>query len=181
MNNKNKKLIALALGIVVVFGGVYLFSRNSDEERVEAQTYSSRDHDFTFPVPKGYSYIEAKDPTSGRESIIVSRTKDKDVPEAGEGPTAVSVDVFTKPSSLDPQAWVRSNNVSNFNLAVGDMGETSVDGVEALAYEWDGLYRGRSVVFEYNGNIILISGTYLETSDPIYKYFDEVVSSFELE
>jgi hypothetical protein len=69
--------------------------------------------------------------------------------------------------------------VSNFQLSPdGVLTETSLAGEEALAYGWDGLYRGNSIALSRGENVYVLSVTYLETSDQIRADFAGVAASF---
>jgi hypothetical protein len=183
MNERNKLWMALALGLVVIVGAIVLaVTRDGGSDRgANENTYVSNEYNFSFEYPLNYDLLEAAGTDSNRYSIVLARMDNNPVPQNGEGSTAITVDIFDNPSSTNAEEWVKGEMASNFNIATSGLEETTVDGIPALTYEWDGLYRGRSVAVSHDGSIILISGTYLEQSDPIYADFDEVVDSFELE
>ncbi len=96
----------------------------------------------------------------------------------GEGPTAITFDVFQNNfEKLSAVQWIKGNSNSNFKLSDGTYKKTTVAGAEAVSYTWDGLYRGDSTVFEHKQNIIMATVTYLESDDDIRVVFGEVMKS----
>lgn len=188
MKALNRKNILIGLGVLlVVIGGTYLaFFRDKSGEDINPadfreNTYISSEYGFSFTKPEGYNIVEATSPSDRRHSIVMSRMQDSNIPENGEGPTAISVDIFPNPQASNASSWVRANTISNFNLSTTPLKETSVSGIPAISYSWDGLYQGRSVAFMHKGNLILISGTYNVVEDEIYQAFDKVIESMEFE
>jgi hypothetical protein len=191
MNSSNRTKVYLGIGIaILVLAGLYfvlnkeegssVLNRNDNTEENDS-TYSSSEYGFSFEIPKDYDLIEVTAPNDRRHSIILSRKQDSNVPENGEGPTAITIDVFPNATGTSIANWVRANTVSNFNQSTTPLSEREVSGAPAVSYSWDGLYLGRSVAFMHDGSAILVSGTYLETDDKIYADFDEVVNSISLE
>ena len=186
--NKSRLVTGIIVVVLVIAGLIIAVSRGGDEPEMNgggngasADTYESAEFGFSFERPDGYNLLEVPDGESGRFSVVLSRIEDSDIPENGEGPTAITVDAFPDADGESIRAWLEDNQISNYSLITGAVSDASVDGEPALRYSWDGLYRGRSVALMHDGNVILISGTYLEESDPIFSDFDEVVESFELE
>lgn len=184
--DKTRILIVIGLVVIVITGIVIALTGGQDEldeaggSEVRDNVYVNDDYDFSFGEMEGYEILEVEDPVSHRFTVVMSRAEDTNIPEGGEGAPAITVDVFDNIDIESLESWLGETMASNYSLIMGESKETSVGSEQALAYEWDGLYRGQSVVFEHEGRIILISGTYLEKTDPIYSDFDEVVESFEL-
>lgn len=182
-----KSTIYMGVALLVLVLAVFMWWPEGEN----AGEFNNRDNEgnvvvaselqLSFVQPEGYDITRAEDTQVGRYSYILSREEDRVVPEYGEGAPALTIDIFRDANESNVREWLESNDVSNINLMMGDVLETKVDSEDALAYEWDGLYRGRSVAFEYEGSIVLISGTYLEASDPIYEDFDQLVSSIKLD
>lgn len=185
---RSKLLIGIGVAVLVITGlFIAVNSRdggyrdNGIGNNQSENTYVSDDYGFSFEVPEGYEVLEVEDSEHNRHSIVMSRTEDNVVPENGEGPPAITIDIFESVSEDTVESWIQGNNISNFGIMTGSLEEIKVDGTSAVRYSWDGLYRGRSVAFMTDNNVILVSGTYLEESDPIYSDFDKVVSSIEVE
>jgi hypothetical protein len=185
-SNRKKILIGLAVLIVVLVGGYFSFMRDNNSDDINPADfrengYISSEYGFSFTKPEGYNIVEATSPSDRRHSIVMSRMQDSIIPVDGEGPTAITIDIFPNPQATSAATWVRANTISNFNISTTPLKETSVSGASAVSYEWDGLYKGRSVAFMHNGSVILISGTYNVVADQIYNDFDKVIQSFKFE
>jgi hypothetical protein len=176
-----RKTLYLIGVIALILVGLYLiFASRTGEVESETNLYSRAEYGITFEVPDGYRVMEMSYGASNRHSIILSKADISTIPEGSEGPTAISFDIFTEPSSETIEGWVRDNNISNFNLNGGSFERVSVDDTSAISYNWDGLYRGRSIAFIHRDNVVIVSGTYLEEGDDVYLAFDRVVSSIRL-
>jgi hypothetical protein len=89
---------------------------------------------------------------------------------------------FYPAKGLDTETWIQQTPSSNFGLSVDkEMHDATVGGAPAIAYTWDGLYRGNSFVFAHKGNIVVASVTYLTTDDRILRDFTGVLKSVRLE
>lgn len=180
-------LVAVAAGTIFLMGRDEKTAgtgqnqtQEENQEQSQMEEYENDQYGFSFDIPEGYDIRETQ-PRSGEHYIMLS-PKGFQAPQGGEGPPMITVHVIRANStSTDLSSWLRSNNVSNFNLATGSLASTTVDGTAAVRYNHDGLYAARVVALIHRGNIILITGQYMDRNDPIYSDFDKVVSSFELE
>ena len=114
--------------------------------------------------------------------IILTRREDLPAPENGEGPPTISFDLYQ--NNLDKTSlvdWVKGTNNSNFKLSDGTYTSTTVAGVPAMEYSWDGLYRGDSVVFLHKDRVIMVTGMYLQPTDAIREDFEKIILSIKLE
>lgn len=149
------------------------------------QTYMNADKGISFQYPDTYELKEEVLPGSGmRERIAVTLTRRADlpVPEASEGPPAISLLIVQ--NSLDSQTtegWVRSSAESNFKLSPdGTLASTTVDGREALLYRWDGLYLGTTVARAERAWIYALSVTFLSPEDAIVADFARIIQSVDI-
>ncbi len=135
---------------------------------------------ISFSYPGNYA-VEERD-TPGRHTIVLT---DKEAlaaaPQNGEGPTAITFDVFENPQGLSPEQWVRTNPASNFQLSPNQQLATATQGgAESVAYQWDGLYRGESYVFENGTEIVMASVTVLTPEDQIRRDFERILRTLVL-
>lgn len=169
---------------VVILAFLYIIIRAGEEGTgylvEENGRYEVVGYDISFGLPEGYKTFEVTDSVNSRHSVVLTREDSGSLPENGEGPTSISIDIFEVPVTTDVEQWIRNTSFSNFNLATGEITDTVIDTLLAKRYSWDGLYSGRSVVLEHNGRIIMASGTYLTPQDPIYADFERVISSIRL-
>ena len=181
------KMIPSALVFLIILGvGVYVFMSAPWQRPVPPpSTYSSSVYGISFSYPDAYA-LEEREAGNGERYRYVITLIDKgalaNVPQDGEGPPAISIDIFQ--NNLDKQKveeWIRGNSYSNFKLPPdGALASTTVAGRDAYAYRWDGLYRGESVVFAHKDNIIMASVTYLSPEDAIHSDFLQILASLAL-
>lgn len=147
------------------------------------QTYSNDTYGISFSYPDEYELSEREAGTAQRwhHVITLMRKEDLPPPEGGEGPPAITFDIYQ--NNLDKMSlnqWLTGTNASNFKLGNGTFSSTTVNGREAVSYSWSGLYEGRTVAFLHKDAVVAVSGTALMPTDPIYADFDAVVRSIQL-
>lgn len=102
--------------------------------------------------------------------------------EGGEGPAVISLQVLNNPNNLGAREWVEQNpGLSNSPLIMGELTETNVSGKSGVAYNADGLYASRNVVFANGGKIYFASGQFLDRNSDLYREFGEFIKSLKLE
>jgi len=181
------KMIPSALVFLIILGvGAYVF-RSAPWERPAPppSTYSSSIYGISFSYSDTYALLEREAGNGERYHYVITLI-DKDalanVPADGEGPPAISIDIFQ--NNLEKQKveeWIRGNSFSNFKLSPDNaLASTTVAGTEAYAYTWDGLYRGESTVFAHKENIIMMSVTSLSPADAIRADFSDILASLAL-
>ncbi len=182
------KILFVLIGIfIVILAIAILFSfqiRMQLESGGQAlfKTYENAEYGIAFEYPARY-VLEEKEVGNAQQShfAIILTEAAISTTTASEGPTAITFDIYQNNiDNVSVQKWVTDNNTSNFNLALGPVATTTVVGKEALAYTWDGLYRGDSVVFAHNTNIVMSSVTYMTPEDQIRKDFSSVLQSLRL-
>ncbi len=176
MNTKQMYYVGGALAIILVaIGGFFAYRAFSEP----MSDFSNAEYGISFTYPAHYSVDEQH--FADRHTIILA---DKDAlaatPQNGEGPTTITLDVFQNPRDLSPSDWVKSNSASNFQLSNGALASTTQAGAEAVAYVWDGLYRGESYVFENGDEIVMLTVTMMEPTDAIHNDFEKVMRSLQL-
>jgi hypothetical protein len=104
--------------------------------------------------------------------ITLMRKEDLPLPERGEGPPAITIDIYQ--NNLDKQTtegWIRNSRESNFKLGEGRLASTTISGFPALSYRWSGLYEGSTIVLAEPNLIYAFTVTYLEMGAPIVQDF----------
>jgi hypothetical protein len=182
MTNTMRYWIAGAIVLLALIAGFLLY-RGMSGAAVPGKTYESGIYGISFTYPETYT-LQERDATDGkaRHTITLIRSDElANIPEGGEGPTAMAFD-FYPAKGLDTETWIQQTPSSNFGLSVDkEMHDATVGGAPAIAYTWDGLYRGNSFVFAHKGNIVVASVTYLTTDDRILRDFTGVLKSVRLE
>lgn len=183
-----KYLVYIVIPIVIGLALIYGFFRKDKETQwydnqggVTNLTIEIDEFGFSFTFPDTYIYSQKDiDIVHRIHKVFILTPSNFIPPKDGEGSAAITIDVYQ--NNLDKQSiesWIKGNSLSNYKLGDGVLTSTLVDGKEALAYDWDGLYRGHTVVFEHNQNIIAVSVTYLEVTDQIRADYDAVLKSFK--
>lgn len=172
---------AAVLATAAVAVGVYAYGEFS----VPKLSYQSDEYDISFRYPETYALSEHD--VEGRHTIVLV---DKEALAAaslsnqnpGEGPTTITFDVIDNSENLAPSAWVKADSASNFQLSPdGTLASSTRDGAEAVAYVWDGLYRGESYVFDHGSRLVMATVTMLEPTDTIKKDFERILRSLVLQ
>lgn len=180
-------------GIVVVLalfaGSVIFLSQNTFVSSTTAsfqKSYANDLYGIFFSYPQGYVLSERTEGPFVRRHHTISLIEDKDtVPRLnGEGPTAITIDIYDNTSQQNARpmtllGWI-STDESNAYLGNGIVASTTVDGTPALTYRWDGLYQAQTTAFLHKGHIIAVSVTYQSPADPIYATYQSLVASLRL-
>lgn len=156
----------------------------------ELVRYSDPRYGFTLAYPKTYR-VEAREetvPVKEKSFYQVTLMDDEAVRQAlSAGPTeyppGIIVAVFGEDAlGTTPAEWVRNNPVSNFDLPdTSEITETDFKGYPAAKYTTiGGLYNARHIVFFKGSDVYMLTGQYIDQSDPITGYFDIVASSLEV-
>lgn len=172
------KMIGFIIILIIVCG--FFVIKNIKEVTVPnvdvgLKKYSSSDYGVSFFYPSEYILTELDVPGSEmRKHHIITLVNKKDLPapDGGEGPTAISVDIYQ--NNLDKQTtegWIRNSSISNFKLSGGNLASTTLGGMEALSYRWSGLYEGTTVVTSNPNWVYAFTVTYLEIGAPIIQDF----------
>lgn len=184
------KTIIWVLVVVVLGAGIYWISTTQKavapvvvDSATEKITYSNSVYGISFTYPKGYVLTEGERGNAERAqySIVLVAEADAMPPIDGEGPTAITVDIYQ--NNLDQLSlldWLNGTAVSNFKLGDGTYSSTTVNGTEAVSYNWSGLYEGETTAFLHAGNIVVVSMTRLTPQDVIITDYRALLSSIEL-
>ncbi len=165
-------LVVLAL---LVAGGYFLTKKEAAVPVPVVNSYENQQFGVSFTYPEGYVLTERS--LEDRYAITVVREEDALPPENGEGPTAITVEVFTNASTTED--WL-ATNASNYQLGGGTYLETSVASAPALRYGWSGLYEGETTAFVHEGRVIAVSVTYLTPQDQIRADYEALLASMSL-
>jgi hypothetical protein len=146
----------------------------------DARVYSSPMYPVSFRYPDSYVLEERDNPGSGERlhhTITLMRAEDLPPPQGGEGPPAISIDLYQNNlDKLSTETWIRNSSTSNFKLSPdGILSSTTIAGQPELSYSWDGLYRGETVVRAREDFVVAFSVTYLSPEDDIRRDFEELV------
>ena len=171
-------IIVLALiGAGAIFYGGSAFSPEPASPVV--QTYSNDAYGMSFSYPVGYLLTEE----SGEGSYHITLIREEDavpVVAGGEGPTAITIDIYDLDEGANAVDWMTSSPNSNFGLGPKTYEGRAVSGIDAAQYAWSGLYEGMTTALSHEGRVYAISVTYLSPTDAIRTAYEEVLDSFYL-
>ncbi len=170
-----KYLTSVAVVIALALGAWWFLGGSVEAPVQTGGTYSSEVYDISFSYPEGYVLEERTE--SGAHVITLIHEDNLPLPEAGEGPTAITVQIVPNTANQTTDEWIRSSPLSNFRLSGGTPAEVLVGTESALAFAWDGLYPGTTIAQVRGDTVYAFSVTYLTTEDPIRTHFAQVVAS----
>lgn len=190
------KKLFLFFAIVIFAGAVFVYWKGSDTLPLKKDT--TRYEDATLPLsfvykslgPNSHVVLEQR-PSSAVpdmvKTIILMQKEDyesiqRGEREGGEGPPVIALRIYRNPLNLSSRSWAEQNvALSNFNLVLGEVSETKVDGKQALVYENDGLYATRNAILTFNGHVVHASGSYIDKDSDIYRAYDAFLSSLDFQ
>lgn len=181
-----KRTVAIVLVIVIVLGVWWFFQGSVEAPVVEEtphetlQTFSSDLLGVSFTYPEGYVLTERDIGNGERKAhaITLIHGSNLPLPEAGEGPPAIVIEMFQ--NDLDKQTtegWIINTSASNYKLGNGVLTPVSLGGENALRYSWDGLYQGQTIALAREKWVYAFSVTMLTPTDQIRSDFEKVVDS----
>lgn len=184
-----KILIIVLVVIAVVIVGSIMYGRktasNIDSDKL---TYSSQVYNLSFKYPNKYFVVE-RDETDGLNgyhsiNLFEDTQANRDLISGkitgAEGPVSISVKIFQNDQQQTLTDWLKTNPSSNLTLALQEASSSTLGFLPALAFTWDGLYRGDSIVAIRGVNVVVASVTYFAVSDIIRADFEKLVSSLKL-
>ena len=147
--------------ILVVIGSYFYYIKTGGKDRMAA--YQNTAYGVSFEYPKSYKLTEIVQ--NGTGTMVTIFEKEVHVPQDGEGPTAITVNMYdnapaAKGGKSPAQIWIDTSPYSNSKLSTMTPGTTQIGGQDGLLYTWDGLYQGTTVVTEHNGAVIAFTVTY---------------------
>ncbi|HEX2792614.1 MAG TPA: hypothetical protein VHO23_02770 [Candidatus Paceibacterota bacterium] len=180
----HKALIVLSILLAaLLIGAGYLFLRETQPLLPALARYENPAYGIAFSYPETYVLSEAErgNGARGHYAITLTAKADGPAPENGEGPTAITVDIYQ--NNLDRYSlieWVSGTDIANYKLSDGSFKERTIGGERALTDEWSGLYEGKTTTFLHEASAVAVTATYLTPRDPILDDYERVLASFEL-
>jgi hypothetical protein len=171
-----RNILLAGVAVVVLAVGVFLLY-----QKTSTQQYTNDALGISFSYPSGYIIQEGEHgtATSTHYAIVLTRTKDAQIPENGEGPTDISVDIYGNPAHQTLQDWL-GTSASNYALAPLPYATTTVAGISGVLYPWSGLYEGITAALPHGDTIVAVSVTYLDQTDTNLSAFQQVLTSLKL-
>jgi hypothetical protein len=185
------RVVSVIVVLAVIAAAAYIMARPGSEKpsigedsdpRARMMSYiGASEYDVDFLYPDSYTLIEhdvGNQAERPHHTITLVRNEDyARMGTDGEGPTAITIDIFgNAQDALGLERWIRNTSVSNFKLSRDQTLSTStVAGLDALSYTWDGLYTGESTVVRIDSRIFMFSVTYMNTAAPIRDHYTKLL------
>lgn len=178
-----------ALLVVIILGAgaaYYLTQKPADTtgsqvtDARQLKTYYDERYGMAFNFPDSYDVSDREVSATHHAIVLVDKAASATMPANSDGAPTITVDIFTKPSTLQADKWIKATKESNFVTGT-TLATTTVAAIPAVAYPWDGLYPGTSIVFPHSGRMYMVSVTYNAPTDQIYKDFAGVIASVQLD
>jgi hypothetical protein len=164
--------------------GTFLNGGSTATQQRPLLTYYDPRYGVAFNFPDNYA-VKDHDSTSGAKHhtiVIGDKNELSSTTPNSEGPMVMTMDIYDNPSKQAADKWIKNNDFSNYKLSQNaPLSTTTVAGIPAYAYPWDGLYKSLSIVFPENGKMYMLSVNYNSTSDQLYKDFAGVVASIQFD
>ncbi|MCA9354818.1 MAG: hypothetical protein KC877_04835 [Candidatus Kaiserbacteria bacterium] len=202
MNKKYVVAVIIIVGIVGYALYTQLIKPTLDDRMVSAvvpMTIQNEDLAFAFTYPSGeagYTLIEPPVPTttaSGLQKVYLLMDTQEYIAfqqsESAETPPTVSVFVVKMPDvevEGDREtrliAWAEQYpQFSSYAVKNDDTEHYDLDGVDAIRYSTDGLYRQQVYLASYRGNAYVFVGQYNDDADGIRDMYLHLVNSVTFE
>lgn len=184
MKSKTPILLAAVALLGIVLGGYVLLKKYVavQPQATDMTPYSSEDG-VSFMYPNTYKLSSAHH-TVGEFSWDSVELIDKNyvAPEQGEGPTSISMSVFSNAEGLPLEEFIKNEPRSNYQFSKdGTFTKGTVGGKPSLAYQYSGLYEFDAVAVEHNGKIFIFSDSWMQTIDPIRHDFNTVLATVKFQ
>ncbi len=92
-----------------------------------------------------------------------------------EPPVTMSLDVYNNPNNISPKELLGAESAYMFARDPGT--PVIVGGVQGTMFDWDGLYRGKSIMINSKGVMYVFSVTSIAPGDIILRDFDLLLGS----
>lgn len=179
-------LLTAIVIFLVIFGISTIREENNlgEIKNTNFKEYSNTTYGLSFLYPSEYILTEHDalgDALRRHHTITLIHKNDLPIPELGEGPQAITVDIYQ--NNLDAQTgehWIRNSNESNFKLSEGKLATATIGGSKAFSYRWSGLYEGTSIVTAKPNWIYMFTVTYLEMGSQIIQDFVYIKDAMQI-
>ena len=146
-------------------------------------TYRNDTFGITFAYPESYVMSQIDAGNAERRHTILTLIAEEEAsttPAASEGPPAVAIDFYK--NDLDKRSltdWLKTAD-SNYTVGTSSIASTTISGVEAVQYQWTGLYQGETTAFLHKDNVVAVSVTYVSPEDQNVAVYRALLESIVL-
>lgn len=179
--------LSILLAVLVILIGLVVYMAPRVSQQADSSSASAW-QEFGMPAYDGLHFwypptlnLATRDFGNGERGHmqVVLTEKTAVYPQDGEGPPAISIDIFQNMEGNTTGQWVQGMSYSNFKLSDGDLSPVEIGDETGLTYSWSGLYEGRSVVVARKDYVFMLSVTYLTPNDTLIQNFEDILKTVE--
>ena len=177
----NQWAIGALVAVILVGGGFYLWSSGFSGWG-EMKKYQLSSQGISFSYPNDYELTQERERDVERpwHVIVLAHESTLSAPEGGEGPPVIAVIILDNVGGQSLEEWVRTSEFSNFQLSQsGGFASTTVDGADAIRYQYSGLYETEAIAAVRGDKIYLFSVGWINENDKIRDDFSALMESVE--
>lgn len=183
---KKHNLYTLLVIVALVAGLIYMQKSSNQKEgvanSVQAIKIAVADVELAYPATYGI-YEKTNSPYTKTLNTIVwyeNTEQNKNfflgVPGSqSEPPVTMTLDIYDNPNNLSPKELLGADLAYMFSKGPGIT--TTLGGLPATIFDWDGLYKGRSIMINNKNRTYVFSVTSLLGTDTILRDFDLLLGS----
>lgn len=180
----NGLYIGAAIAAILAVASYWLYPASPEKlTPMNSKTYESARYGIAFQYPPKYRLSQRDESGPDGEHHVITLIDESffPLPENGEGPTGITVDIFENDrKSLSSEDFIRTVRASKYELGDGVLATTSYGGVTGLEYGWSGLYQGRSLVVARPGYVFMFSATHDKPDEATISDFSRIVEAVVL-
>ena len=157
----------------------------------QTQLFNEPELSVSFHYPSdadGYTLVDTSEQTGGMgefmKFISLYQTEEweefQNATSPREGPPSISLMVVPVGTFDSPETWVKGSELSNFQLSGTEVGHTTVNGLKAYRYRYDGLYQAEATALVANSNAYVLTVSYNDEEDSIYADYEAMLETLEI-
>lgn len=184
---KKHNLLVSVIVLALVAGLFYMIQSSSSKDVAQSSTLDAvkvtvAGVELAYPASYGV-YEKTNSPYTKTLSTVVwyENTEPNKNFFAGsanaplEPPVTMSLDVYNNPNNLSAKELLGEDAAYMFTNGSGT--PVVVGGIEGVFLNWDGLYKGRSIMINNKGILYVFSVTSITNQDVILRDFDLLLGS----
>ncbi len=183
---KKHNLTVFVIILALIAGLLYMQdssrSNVSNQNLVNATKATIAMADFAYPSNYGV-YEKTNSPVTKTISTVVWYENTESnrsffnggTTAASEPPVTMSLDVYENSNNLSPKDLLGADAAYMFAKSSGT--PIVVGGAQGILLDWDGLYKGKSIMVNHKGLLYVFSVTSITSEDAILRDFDLLISS----
>ena len=142
---------------------------------------------LTFAYPANFYLVKREVGSLSKPQtsiVLVLDTKENrdllagKIQEAREGPSNVSIDIYSNPQKLSPSTWAETE--TTWKLGSKKLSPIIISDLSGVSFDWSGLYAGKSAIITKGDKTYVFSVTWSSLDDPILSAFSKIISTAQI-